>query len=177
MGRFYYGMITGKFWCAVQNSNDAEEFGGTITDRFEYKCCGCFVEDKTQTYCDGCYESFEDHFSSAIDDELTDEDSKDEPNVLIEECDSIEMSFDDGQLEEVQKHITEYEKVVLPFIKKFTINKEKEYEYDIIFVDEYENDQQKIPELTYALIARWCLAKQVEQCLIDEGSCSFNCEC
>jgi hypothetical protein len=191
MGRYYYGMITGKFWFGIQSSNDAEEFGGVASKVYEYECCHCCAEIDiiiNKNYCCGCYDSFEEHLSAAIDDGQIDEGSKDKPNVLITETDTIDISFEAGQLEEVQKHIAEYEKVVLPLIKKFTMNKDENYEYDYELVDEpiimsksgltfVDKSEKTIPEETLALIARWCLAKQVEQCLIDEGSCSFNCEC
>ena len=32
MGRYYSGDIEGKFWFGVQTSDDAEQFGGLITD-------------------------------------------------------------------------------------------------------------------------------------------------
>jgi hypothetical protein len=53
------------------------------------------------------------------------------------------------------------------------MNKDDDYECDI----ELTNDNN-IPqdELELELIARWCIAKQIEQCIIDKGECEFECE-
>lgn len=47
MGRYYHGDIKGKFWFAIQNSDDASNFGGTespVFDSWEYQ-----VYDKEET--------------------------------------------------------------------------------------------------------------------------------
>ena len=195
MGRYYVGMISGKFWFGVQSSNDAENFGGSECVKYEYKCCGCFVDDTTipNNYCDMCFKSFKHHYKTLIEDKPdswdSDNDSESESEKdyedieidkdveLFGESNYVQMNFEAEQLEEVQKHIAEYEKIVLPYIKLFIMDKENNYNCNLTLVDEYENEYNKLSEDILTLIARWCLAKQVEACLIDNDYCSFDCEC
>lgn len=182
MGRYYSGDIAGKFWFGVQDSDDAENFGGNIEEYETYACCGCryeydILEDRgrDKEYCRICYGSHEEHFEDAQNNDYED--------ILIE-SQSFDMVFDGDQLKEVEQHIIELNKTVLKFIKSFTMkNAESNYEYDFEINDIYTcksnpfgdfndlvSNQEKV------LIARWCLAKQVRQCLIDNGRCTFNCE-
>ena len=195
MGRYYSGMIAGKFWFGVQSSNDAENFGGSECIKYEYKCCGCLVEGDTtipNNYCNSCFKSFKHHYSKLLNKDSpdswdSDKDSDSEQNYddieidedveLVGESNFIEMNFEEDQLEEVQKHIAEYDKIVSPYIKLFIMDRNNEYRCDLTLIDEYENDYNKLSEDILTLIARWCLAKQVEACLIDNDYCSFDCEC
>lgn len=55
MGRYYQGDISGKFWFAVQPSNDVENLcniKGTID--FNWIECGCIVENFNDTFCKNC---------------------------------------------------------------------------------------------------------------------------
>jgi len=184
MGRYYSGSIAGKFWFGVQDSDDATKFGGKLIKDYQYLCCTCGVEsddENDNTYCDGCYESYEKHFDDAVEKGHVEQDQKDEPKILIEEMDgSFYVTFEEEQLEEVQGHIADLEKVVSKFVASFTMNADSEYEYKLKLHEEYEdadgNFTNKITRDETELLARWCLAKQVEKCLIDNGECGFTCE-
>jgi len=175
MGRYYYGNITGKFWFATQDSNDAVNFGGMDGgDIMCYAGCGCHLKCGSGHFCEDCYDDYDQHINSAIEDGHIEEEDKDKPDILIQECGFFEMSFDGDQLEEVQRHIAEYEKIVLPLVVSFKMDEADGYSYDLELQPEYYSTENRD---TDALIARWCLAKQVEQCLIDKGECVFDCEC
>lgn len=178
MGRYYSGDIAGKFWFACQSSDDAENFGGKI-DRYElYAICGCRYEydilldrGRDKEYCRNCNDSHEEHLKKVKEDGFED---------IIIESQFFDMVFDDDQLKEVQEHIAELDKTALKFIKSFTMDSDSNYEYDFEAKDEYANEvgdfNDKVSNSERELISRWCLAKQVEQCLIDNGQCVFNCE-
>jgi hypothetical protein len=184
MGRYYSGSISGKFWVAVQDSDDATKFGGKLIKDYQYLCCTCGVDSDDENdniYCDGCYESYEQHFNDAVEEGELEQEDKNKPKILIEEIDgSFYVTFEEEQLEEVQGHIAELEKVVSKFVKSFTMNAESDYEYDLKVHDEYGDEACNFTDkITYneiELLARWCLAKQVEKCLIDNGECGFTCE-
>jgi hypothetical protein len=181
MGRYYSGDIAGKFWFGVQDSTDAENFGGKIDKYESYACCGCRYEydilldrGRDKEYCRNCYDSHEEHFEKVKDDGFED---------LIVESESFDMVFDGDQLKEVEQHIVELNKSVLKFIKSFTMNAESDYDYDFEINDIYickshpfGDFNDLVSNRERALIARWCLAKQVRQCLIDNGRCIFNCD-
>ena len=178
MGRYYSGDISGKFWFGVQCSADGENFGGKI-DRYEtYACCGCRYEydilmdrGRDKEYCRNCYDSHEEHLKQVKNDGFED---------ILVESQSFDMVFDGDQLKEVQEHIAELDKTALKFIKDFTMDAKSDYEYDFEVVNKYiygDSDfNDKVSNQERVLIARWCLAKQVEQCLIDNGGCTFNCD-
>lgn len=173
MGRYYSGDISGKFWFGVQSSTDAENFGGKIHRYQQYACCQCRVVDDS-SYCKDCYENYEKHLEDSIDDEYSD---------VIIEGQFFDMVFKDDQLKEVQQHIIELNKSVLKFIKSFKIDAKSEYEYDFEINDIYKcksnpfgSFNDLVSKHDMELIARWCLARQVRQCLIDKGECVFNCE-
>ena len=179
MGRYYSGSISGKFWCAIQNSNDAETFGGKLTNDYHYLCCNC-IADTDIFYCDGCYESFEKHFDDAVEEGHLEQEDKDKPKILFGESDSFYIEFEEEQLEEVQGHIADLEKVVSKFVASFTMDADSDYKYEVKLHEEYESADwgftDKINYNEKELLARWCLAKQVEKCLIDNGECGFTCE-
>jgi len=210
MGRYYFGDIKGKFWVAVQFSDDAVNFGGvSSSDIILYYPCDCeYVHGKK--YCNDCFQCFEDAFEEAKSLGYIDENTNKEiEDILLYESDHINIKFQGCQLQEVQRHIDELHKQIGHYIKKFTMNKDDDYEYDIELVNDdnsgnnnsdnitplrITNAQSVSPRsLTTAhkvdvlnvqmckqdekiLIARWCLAKQVEQCIIDKGECEFECE-
>ena len=84
MGRFYYGDIEGKFWVAIQPSNDIENIVDVDPEPlFVWKICNCEAiinESQTDKYCNSCFESEEEHKQSVIDD-----DDYDDERLYIEE--------------------------------------------------------------------------------------------
>ena len=183
MGRSYSGDIAGDFMPSpYQESDDAKNFGGFPTcGYYYYKGCDCQTTevelDDEKRYCDRCYESFEEHFDNAVEEDEVKQEDKDIHGILVAEGHDINFQFLSNQLEEVQGHIAELEKHVLPFIDDFTMDATNDYHIDVDFgFTEEDNINQTDQNKFELLFARWCLAKQVEQCLIDHGECSFTCE-
>jgi hypothetical protein len=174
MGRYYFGDIKGKFWFGVQSSYDAVNLGGIMSDNLMlYFPCNCELVCG-KNFCDDCFDSFDDAFEEAKNQGFIDENANKElEDVLLYESNYIDMKFEGHQIEKLQGHIEELYQKIGHYINKFTMNKDDDYECDI----ELTNDNN-IPqdELELELIARWCLAKQVEQCIIDKGECEFECE-
>lgn len=170
MGRYYYGDIKGKFWTAIQSSYDGVTLGGICSDNLLlYYPCDCQVVEGNK-YCNDCFESFDQAFEQAISDGYIYEDANSElENVLIYESDCIEITFEGNKLEELQIHISQLYEKVGHYIKDFVIDKNDDYEYNINLI------HNNIPEVQLELISRWCLAKQIEQCIIDKGECVFEC--
>lgn len=171
MGRYYYGDIKGKFWVGVQSSYDAITLGGIRSEKlFLYNPCYCQVVQGNR-YCTDCFVSFDQAFEQAISECCIFEDANKElEDVLLYESNCFEIRFERNKLEKLQHDISQLHKQIGHYIKTFVINTEDDYEYEIQLVS---ND---IPELQLELISRWCLAKQIEQCIIDKGECIFECE-
>ena len=95
MGRFYYGDIEGKFWVAIQPSNDIENIVDVDPEPlFVWKICNCEAiinESQTDKYCNSCFESEEEHRQSVIDDD----DYDDERLYVEEEMISYCLNMDD----------------------------------------------------------------------------------
>lgn len=172
MGRFYTGSIEGKFWVCVQSSSDVENICSiTYTPRHYYMGCGCFHElDYDEPYCVSCFENMEEHRQSLISDNYINE--NDDFKKFWEESDT-EIGYDideEAHLEEVQATIIKLEEQIGQYTKILTFgNKDENYEYYIEFPD--------CEDRTKTLIARYCLARQIELCLIEQGSCCMVCDC
>ena len=177
MGRYYNGTISGKFWFAIQSSNDASSFKDPTTfvepeEGYDYYCCGCNVENKNNLFCSECYYSYEEHYDKL--DEYTKEDIL--PGELIGHLSNhIYYSFDESELEFVSNKLIELEKEIgIDVISKlnFKIDEENEFEYEIEDIDEI-NDENKN---TSTLIARWCLGQQIKKALENCSECDISCE-
>lgn len=171
MGRYYYGDIKGKFFPAIQSSYDGVTLGGICSNNlFLYHPCGCQLVEGNN-YCNDCFDSFDQAFENAISDGYIDEDANRElEDVLVYESDCIDITFEANKLEELQIHISQLYEKVGHYIKDFVIDKNDDYEYNINLI------HNNIPEVQLEFISRWCLAKQIEQCIIDKGECVFECE-
>jgi hypothetical protein len=70
MGRWYSGNIHGKYWFGVQDSDAMENYGAVLqSPDFQYKICGCCCdcEPQEKDYCEGCFNSYEDHIKEVRD--------------------------------------------------------------------------------------------------------------
>ena len=175
MGRYYYGTISGKFWFAIQSSDDASNFKDTnfITPE-EYYCyyhCGCEVTNMNNEYCHSCYSNYEDHYEcldecdiSCIDDKLLAHRS----NHIKYEFDSTELDFINSVLEKLENEIG---KDNIEHLKLSIKDEDGEFEYDL------DNDIINVlSDSTNELIARWCLGKQIVTALEKLEYCNIYCE-
>jgi hypothetical protein len=164
MGRYYWGDIEGKFYFGVQSSYDPEYFGSKALP-IGYWSCGCTTEITGKPAECGC--------------ELKHEHSKDcpedcnktlEENIQNEEFSLIEFSFDKSQIEEVKEKLDK----LLDYFKSskegtdflnHIINQDFEYIKEHIGID---NNHY------YEVYYRYEIGKEIYDCLLENGSCTFE---
>ena len=99
------------------------------------------------------------------------------------------MRFEGDQLQEVEGHVSTLQDQLGDLVKYFQMGDVDDgYEYDFDRVDIQSNNDDDETEEEEAddsksdgdekrvLVARYCLARQVLQCLKDNGRCYFYCE-
>ncbi len=182
MGRFYSGDIEGKFWFAVQDSNDIENLVN-ITPNIEYawKACNCFAEIDDDDYCSCCYDTKEDHINDAI-----------EQGEYEEKC----LYYEDGSIGYSLDKETHYEELLDNMNKlKTQIGEEIIKEFDKIeqtddimnaftgvfnkvlpFINNMKEEEKEKRQKLAVLVARYTLGYQIEYCLRTNDSCNVNCE-
>jgi hypothetical protein len=179
MGRFYSGDIQGKFWFAVQDSDDADFFGVEHVKVYNRKC-GCLYSEEDECCCEVEHEhNFKD--SEEYDDSKStcdpnceiefDENTKDE-----ESYNSIEYDFSEEHIPKVREGIERciqsldghHEKLEDYFKNKDSYN-DKE-------LSEYLNIEQEKMHGYLEWYARLELGKKILHCLDENGTCSFECE-
>ncbi len=179
MGRYYFGTISGKFWFAVQDSDDASRFKiennyPGPTRCFEYAECCCFVDDFIYNYCKKCNSSYEEHFNK-----LEEEDKKQYPlnTALIYKNNYIKYYFYDYELLYVTHKLKMIKKkLTIDFNKlgfKITRDSKGCIDYDVEnfeYIDSIKDNNQ------IKLLARWCLGKQIELSIKEKGYCEIYCE-
>ncbi len=185
MGRYYYGMIRGKFWFGVQESNDASYFKeGSYDNKAKprYYGCDCPITDETQLYCAVHFPNYDGHYNIAklfLEDEfkkITLPFLLKDPNHEI--C-NYQYHFYKNELPFIQSKLKSLEKQLgKQFLENINFKipnpndmQGMEYDYNINYVNKYEENKEKL-----ALIARWCLGKQIEYAIIHKGECNFICE-
>ena len=168
MGRFYNGDIEGKFWFGVQESNDADHFGVEGQILKNWLVCGCEVGSSCENYCDGCYDTYQEHLDDAIDEEIQIEDGK-----LFEESNQLSYEFNLDHLSDVKKVVKQLESEYGHFITSFEIEddftKGDSITYEVDIVEEIEKNKNE--EMVF--IARLCLGKQILYCLEKYKKCTF----
>ncbi len=179
MGRDYFGTISGRFWFAVQDSDDASNFKSDINYLgpiriYEYLECCCFNEESDSPYCVNCYSNYDDHYEH-IDEELKKHYNKGE--YLIQENNFIKYNFKDDELSFVSKQLEKLEEIIgdnmINEIKKtYTINKDERGQFEYDFDYDISNCHLKIKEL----LARWCYGRLIEHSIKELGHCIIYCE-
>ena len=181
MGRFYNGDIEGKFWFAVQSSNDIEELV-TVTPHIYYSwnVCGCTAEIHDYGYCKECYDSKEEHINAAIDEDVYDDDG-----CLYYEDQMIGYSLDkETHYVELMNNLNELKpKIGEDIIEKFDkIERNDDILNAFTGVFNHTHDcenttktQEEIRNLM-TLVARYTLGYQMEYCLKKNGYCNISCE-
>jgi|SaaInlStandDraft_7_1057024.scaffolds.fasta_scaffold10098_2 hypothetical protein len=187
MGRFYYGDIEGKFWVAIQPSNDIENIVDVDPEPlFVWKICNCEAiinESQTDKYCNSCFESEEEHKQSVIDDD----DYDDERLYIEEEMISYCLNMDD-HYESLVRNMGELKLLIENNIinKFYEIKQNKDILdtstgvfndiIDYIFKnDNFESDEDR--KLVLERVTRYIIGYQIEYCLRTNESCNVVCEC
>ena len=166
MGRYYFGMIAGKFWFAVQDSDDATNFGVFPSEDMEFNY-----------YCPECEEYGDDWFET--EDEV---DIPDEPcscgghwEPYSQESQNISYEFTNEDVEPI-KEVLNGIKDLIPGLKEPTFEGtqfEYELDCDVIINNDNTPESAKLLELE----ARWYLGQQILACIEKHGYCNFGCEC
>jgi hypothetical protein len=167
MGRYYSGQISGKFWFAIQNSDDASNFGVQYKEEINYYVCYCPYENK-ENYCIDCFSSREEHMEAIKDefDEYYDE-------TWNMDFNQISYQFTENDIDKVKECIKNIELKVGKYMDSYVINDDEdtnEITYDI------SNDNFPSDKLELELIARLSLGKQILYCLEKYGTCNFTAE-
>ena len=178
MGRYYYGTISGKFWFAVQSSDDAEHFkeGDGPHYTVNYLACGCQVNDDDEPYCKSCYESYAEHRDDAnYCDEDTDDEEIEKAQPSLADEDRIQYYCDETDVAYIQTVLAEL-KMRLEGIDVYP----ERMNWRILNPDDVDGIQYAIdiPEFcpNEKLLARLCLGKQILYAIVKTGSCNMDCE-
>lgn len=164
MGIDYQGDIVGKF-LRCQDEEDADNFcndnlSDVRRDIYVYKECQC---DDENPQCSECQ-----IFKTDPKEILMDAD--DEPEYYTAHLCGYEYAFDLDDLQFIKSVVDDIGDKLgnnvldeLNLTIKKNSNDEFYYNYDKLSGD----------ESNHYLIARYCLGKQIEHCLIEKGSCLF----
>lgn len=176
MGRYYWGNIEGKFWVAVQSSNDVENLINIKPHScsLAWRGCGCIVnmDEKKNDYCKNCYESRE---------VFLDEMGEDFDGDPYDELPELAYDITEDKLEDLCETMTTLEKEIDPRIvseyKK--IDEDMSNAFSGVFKQVDEVIEEIIKEkknMNLQVIARYSLGLQIKQCLEKNGSCALYCE-
>ena len=168
MGRYYYGDIRGKFWFAVQDSDDAAYFGTKPTYHCEFHECGCSIYDPTEEkltknlFCESCYGSLEEHREKVGEDETW----------FVRE---MSFAFTEDDLPMMERKRTLLSRQVGNYMTDYHIsgNKESGFTYDYSIPEEAN---KTITTKQRQEIARLCLGNLIYHCVAETGSCHFFAE-
>jgi len=167
MGRYYTGQISGKFWFAIQDSDDPSHFGVEPDNIYYFHSCSCYIsheELKPNIYCKSCFSSYEEHIEAMKEDEI------EGTETWFKSMGDVNYNFHESDLEKVNRKIIQLEKFVGMHMDSFKIHDESDeiqYSYDL---------PKDAPEEILSLIARLCIGKQIAYCLKKHGVCSFTAE-
>ena len=171
MGRYYSGSIEGKFWVGLQSSNDIENLINIQANepRLLWIGCNCYIEDENDEYCKDCYNSLEDF--------LDKEGENIENGIHFYEDNEIIYEIDEGHLQELKESLksieTTFDEHLKELCNKLPKNLQNAFEghFDTITTYISENETHPLNK-----IASYCLGRQVESCLENEGQCILYCE-
>jgi hypothetical protein len=160
MGRYYYGDIVGKFWFAIQSSDDPENvYCENFGNEMRYKVCCCQSVNNTHDendYCSDCFSSKKEHWGAIVED-----DSDDTSKLCYEINDSITKwvayQTDVPKIHDVTIIIDELIHIY-KYIERIDFNEDAGFGMEIQFTKEFENNKNENVE---KLLARYCLAKQI----------------
>ena len=182
MGRFYHGAIEGKFWFGIQCSDDISNLVTIKPENtYMWKACLCCANIDDDNYCNGCYESKEEHEKAVIE-----EDGENEDNCLYREEQTICYYLDkDSHYDELRENMDKLKLKIDPQIidefDKIEQNKNILDAFTGVFdnslksLNEIENKKER-NELS-VLVARYTIGYQLEYCLrATDNDCYVNCE-
>jgi len=131
--------------------------------------CNCYIEDENDEYCKDCYNSLEDF--------LDKEGENIENGIHFYEDNEIIYEIDEGHLQELKESLksieTTFDEHLKELCNKLPKNLQNAFEghFDTITTYISENETHPLNK-----IASYCLGRQVESCLENEGQCILYCE-
>jgi hypothetical protein len=159
MGRYYIGDIHGKFWFAIQESNDASYFGVVPPPCYSFSC-GCDVDEDieliTDLYCTSCYSSSQEHRDSTTSHSLW-------------HLRELVYSFDESNLPILERKCVLLERRFGKFIESYRIDGDTDYSYEVKL-------KETVPSEHLPSLARLCLGRLILHCIKSKKSCTFFCE-
>ena len=170
MGRYYYGDINAKFWFSYQSSDDASNFGIMPSFIYCYYSCGCEGVNNT-TFCNDCFQTFDEHHKQYLEDYDNDIQIS---NLINDDFSALRYEFTQNDLQKVQMVLKYIESKYQSEIRdlELEIDSDAAYEYTINGKINVDDDDYE----TKSFLARYCLGRQIEKCLIETGRCNFDCE-
>jgi hypothetical protein len=186
MGRYYNGMIKGKFWFAIQDADDHRNICDAYYEEGEemYIPCYCTKEEGGEDYCTNCYDSEEQNRKEAIEDGCVKEDYTGE--LYVENESYFQVKINEHQIPFIESKIEKLKKKIDISKIIFKIDDDDDeisYDYDfvvkktplrkiknkrIVLIEKYE------PKNTILeLYARYCFANQILYCLKKHGKCNY----
>ena len=127
-----------------------ENYGGWINENQMHWCgCSCRV-DEGDTYCSECFESFDDHKQSVLDDDI----ELEEDGIIPKEEEWFpDMKISRNVFEEAAfQFISKKESLCKEWLEEFEISNEEGHEYDATI-------KGGCPEHYLSTIANWCMLK------------------
>lgn len=187
MGRYYYGGIGGKFWFAIQSSDDVENIVSTYSCQPElmWKVCGCNKNcNNSKSYCQKCYSSYEEHYRDVCEDEDDDViqetiDNFDEELFIETNMFNYYIPYNDNTLEDIMECLEEIEDTLkaknenyIKILGSLEVDNDDGYEYT------YNGSFDIVEKKDIYLFARYGLAKQMKTYFEDnEDDLKMNVEC
>ena len=203
MGRYYWGDIEGKFWFAVQSSDDISNLVSTsYREPFYWEGCTCQInnEDDIWEYCNDdceqdchhifCHDCFTDkkeHIELINDECGYDSDVDDIDKHMYREGNEIVYEIETNCLGELKDNLKNIEdklgnEIVEQYKKVENDERIKDLGsgvYDGIndIINKWENDDDKEKLERCKLIARYGLGLQIKYVLeVENMSCGIYCE-
>lgn len=125
MGREYRGDIQGKFWFAIQASNDADHFGGSAKPIYRFRGCDCEAYED-ETFCRYCYPSYERHYKEYMEiseemEENPEVDKEGSRELVYHDQNQFQYQFTYDQLERVKDALRTIERRYASYITTYQI--------------------------------------------------------
>ena len=177
MGREYFGDIGGKLAFGIQNSDDIENLVTiNFQEQFCFHCCECIAENTDKTYCDDCFDSYEEHLETAKDESCLENDD----NILIKLDNVIIYKI------EKEKHFNELKEnmdEIMDLLPPSVINEFNKIKSNEEIIDGYSNifsnvcsEMDKYIEKDVLYFHRYKLGVQIQYILNKQDTCMVYCE-